>query len=62
MISTATKAVSVADFSSAIRIISLKATHLCTVPKLLVISTSVPIEVGVLCLLQLYFQFMLALW
>ena len=59
MISTATTAVSMADFSSAIRMISLKATYLCTVPKLLVISTAVPIGVGVLCLLQLDFQLQL---
>ena len=62
MTSTATKAVSVADFSSAIRIISLKVTPtLQAVPKLLVISTAVPIGVGIFLLITAVLSIVLSL-
>ena len=63
MILTATKAVSMADFSSAIRIICLKATPtLQAVPKLLVISTAVPIGVEVFLLITAELSIALSLY
>ena len=63
MHSTPTTAVSMADFSSAIRIKSLKVTPtLQAVPNLLVISTAVPIGVGVVLLITAVLSIALSLY
>ena len=63
MHSTTTTAVSMADVSSVIRIKSLKVTPtLKAVPKLLVISTAVPIGVGVVLLITAVLAIALSLY